>query len=215
MNVIRISLVIWLIVAGGVAFGLYQLKYEVQHLEQELSSVRQDIRDNRNALHVLEAEWSYLNRPARIERLAEKHLDMQATTPRQVAAVTQLQPRITQQMPTQAVRAERPTMDGVPLPLAKPWSLEPRYASADRPAAQPAEPRGTQTAHAEESIAREPAQRQTASAAPTPETRPRTQSEARTEPRPEARTEPGAQVASADARTISIGHIKISLGGAQ
>lgn len=211
MSMIRVSFVIWLIVAAGVAFGLYQVKYEVQHLEEELSSVRQDIREDRNALHVLEAEWSYLNRPERLQRLAETHLEMQPATPKQVAAVTQLPPRVTRSGPSEAQLASWPEMDGVPVPRAKPWSLEPRYAVAD---ASRALPRTTQTAKAEASGTRTTESITTAAATETPaptRRKPAVTTETAREPAP--RPVSGAQVASADARTISVGHIKISLGG--
>ena len=141
MSVVRVSLVIWLIVAGAVALGLYQVKYEVQRLEEELQQVRNDIRQDRVALHVLEAEWAYLNRPERLQRLASKHRDMGPSGAQQVAAVTALPPRISKG--EQAVRyASADGADGareaLPLPQAKPWSLEqPMYARAEQRRAQP------------------------------------------------------------------------------
>jgi cell division protein FtsL len=139
MSIVRVSLVIWLIVAGAVALGLYQVKYEVQRLEEELHQVRSDIRQDRVALHVLEAEWAYLNRPERLQRLASKHLDMGPAGAKQVAAVTALPPRISDS--EEAVRyasAEDDGSEALPLPQAKPWSLEqPMYARADQPRVQP------------------------------------------------------------------------------
>lgn len=124
---IRASLVIWLIVAAAVAVGLYQVKYEVQRLEEQLGELRGQIREDREALHVLEAEWSYLNRPARLARLAKAHLDLRPMKPKQVAAVSQLPPRITE--PDQHYDdEERPSLDGVPVPYRKPWSLQPQLA---------------------------------------------------------------------------------------
>jgi cell division protein FtsL len=200
MSVVRLSLVIWLIVAGAVAFGLYQVKYEVQRLEEDLQKVRQDIRRDRIALHVLEAEWAYLNRPDRLERLARKHLDMAPVGPQQVAAATALPPRIRAQE-TERAAAEGP--DGMPLPRARPWSLErPRYARASDP-----EPgRGVQTAavsapaDAAASAAGRDARRSDDAAAisglpPRPKSRP--------EKRP------------AEGRRIAIGDVLIRVGAAQ
>ena len=139
MSIVRLSLVIWLIVAGAVALGLYQVKYEVQRLEEELHQVRSDIRQDRVALHVLEAEWAYLNRPERLQRLASKYLDMGPAGARQVAAVTALPPRISDSEP--AVRFASAAGDGdeaLPLPQSKPWSLEqPMYARTDQRRPQP------------------------------------------------------------------------------
>jgi cell division protein FtsL len=134
MSVVRVSLVIWLIVAGAVALGLYQVKYEVQRLEEELHQVRNDIRQDRVALHVLEAEWAYLNRPERLERLASKHLDMGPAGAKQVAAVTALPPRISDSEEVVRFASAGSNADeAMPLPQAKPWSLEqPMYARAQQ-----------------------------------------------------------------------------------
>jgi cell division protein FtsL len=131
--------VIWLIVAGAVALGLYQVKYEVQRLEEELDQVRSDIRQDRVALHVLEAEWAYLNRPERLQRLASKHLDMGPAGAKQVAAVTALPPRISgDEQPVRFASAGGGDDEALPLPQAKPWSLEqPMYARTDQPRVQP------------------------------------------------------------------------------
>ena len=58
------------------AFVIYELKYESRALEQRVADVRQSIRTERDAVAVLRAEWSHLNRPKRIERLARKHLGL-------------------------------------------------------------------------------------------------------------------------------------------
>jgi cell division protein FtsL len=137
MRFVRLSFVLWAAAAGAVAVGLYQVKYDVQHLEARLDEVRDQIREDRSALHVLEAEWNRLNRPDRLEHLAEKHLDMGPTQPAQIAAVTQIPPRITREVLSAEERGEAPSLDGIPVPQAKPWSLEP---STRRIARRPAAP---------------------------------------------------------------------------
>lgn len=125
---IRFGLVIWLIVATAVAVGLYQVNYQVEALQEELASVREDIRAERERLDVLEAEWSYLNRPSRLARLARKHLDMTTIKPDQIVRIEQLPPRITQPETPPRRPSDRPD-DAVPLPETKPWSLEPKLSS--------------------------------------------------------------------------------------
>lgn len=127
---IRISLIIWLIVVGAVAVGLYQVKYEVQRLESELEQVRSEIHDHRRALHVLDAEWSYLNRPARLARLAKEHLDLAPQKPKQLARLDHIPPRITRPLgESSMVNGAAAGLDGVPLPQSKPWSLRPQLVS--------------------------------------------------------------------------------------
>lgn len=68
------SLVLILLLTGSV--GLYLLKYEVKSIEQELAETERHIQKTKERLTVLKAEWSFLNRPERIEALTRKHLDL-------------------------------------------------------------------------------------------------------------------------------------------
>ncbi|HKO07899.1 MAG: hypothetical protein ACHQRJ_11625 [Alphaproteobacteria bacterium] len=67
---------LWLCTALGLGFGVYELKLQVQGLEQRLVKANRDILADEEAIHVLKAEWSYLNQPERIDTLARKYLDM-------------------------------------------------------------------------------------------------------------------------------------------
>lgn len=60
---IRASAILWGLLALGVGTGLFVLKVEVQALEDKLTRLNAEIRRDRAAVHVLEAEWSYLNDP--------------------------------------------------------------------------------------------------------------------------------------------------------
>jgi len=51
-----------LLLLGIVAFGLYQLSYEVQRLEDELVELNRALGQERETIGVLQAEWSYLVR---------------------------------------------------------------------------------------------------------------------------------------------------------
>jgi cell division protein FtsL len=124
---IRFGLVIWLIVVTGVAVGLYHINYRVKELERELTEVRKEIEAERERLHVLEAEWSFLNQPARLSRLARKHLNMDSMEAEQVVSIDQLPPRLHETAPR--TLPEDAPADSIPLPQAKPWSLTPKLSS--------------------------------------------------------------------------------------
>lgn len=81
------SPVFWVVLIGGLAFGLFQIKHAVQRLEDELATLNRDLLASEEATHVLRAEWAYLNRPERLAELAGRHLDLAPATPQQVGGV--------------------------------------------------------------------------------------------------------------------------------
>lgn len=76
--------------AGMVGIGLFFIKHEVKEQEARLSELNQEIRGGQEAIHVLKAEWSYLNDPARLRQLSEKYLSMKVMGPSQVATMNSL-----------------------------------------------------------------------------------------------------------------------------
>lgn len=59
------------------AYVIYELEHETRALDARVAELRQSIRAERDAVAVLRAEWSHLNRPERIEKLARKHLGLE------------------------------------------------------------------------------------------------------------------------------------------
>jgi len=115
-------------VSGGVLFGV---AFEVSALEERLFVLNQEITEDRDAIHVLRAEWSYLNQPERLEGLSQRYLELQPLEGSQLVVIA-------------AVPA-RP--DAVPAPAeiapVEPPSLEALSARTlnARPKAKPAAPR--------------------------------------------------------------------------
>lgn len=72
----RLPLFFWLLTAGIATALVFQVSYDVQDLERELKQVKQGILREQESLHVLKAEWSYLNRPDRLAEMAESYLDL-------------------------------------------------------------------------------------------------------------------------------------------
>src|SRR3546814_7686636 len=72
----RFVILCWLVAGSVTALILFQIKQEVRVLEEQVADTRRTILEDQEAVHVLEAEWSYLNSPARIGALAERHLDL-------------------------------------------------------------------------------------------------------------------------------------------
>ncbi len=79
----RVASVLFILTAVSAALFLFHIKQQVRELEEELGIVQRDILRHQEAIQVLRTEWSYLNRPARIAELAERHLEMKLLTARQ------------------------------------------------------------------------------------------------------------------------------------
>jgi hypothetical protein len=58
------------------AFGLYMVKYKVQAIKVEVAATERQLSEAKKNLHVLNAEWTYLNRPQRLQELSSKYLDV-------------------------------------------------------------------------------------------------------------------------------------------
>ncbi len=82
MRIINWVCCITLVVA---IYGLFQIKNRVQELSKELSEIDQQIKEEREFINILNAEWAYLNNPERLAKLANKHLDLKPTSLSQVS----------------------------------------------------------------------------------------------------------------------------------
>ena len=88
------ALLVWLAAAALAAFGLFHVKHEVSAIEHQLSQAQSSITERREAIHILEAEWSYLNQPARIAELSRRHLELTPMGPEKVLDLDDLPPRV-------------------------------------------------------------------------------------------------------------------------
>ena len=88
------STMLWVAVIGAMAGGLFHLKHEVQRVEDELAGVDRDLLASQEAIQVLRAEWSYLNRPERLSALASRHLDLEPLAPDQIGVIEALPLRV-------------------------------------------------------------------------------------------------------------------------
>jgi hypothetical protein len=109
---IRIGTFVWLALLTLIGVGLYQVELGVLAKQAELKQIKRQIDANRDAMHVLDAEWSYLNDPTRLADLARRYTDMVAVTPTQMAGFERLMPR------------QAPVIDGVPT-FERNWPVDP------------------------------------------------------------------------------------------
>lgn len=84
----RLSLsIFWVSVIVVSCFMLYRVKYEVQSLKAQIAQISLEIAQERESLHVVAAEWAYLNRPERLQALSDKYLAGKNVTVDQVAVL--------------------------------------------------------------------------------------------------------------------------------
>ena len=86
--------VVLVVVVLGFAFVLYSLEHRMRANERALAKLDNEITEERELIRLLDAEWSYLTRPSRIERLAREHLAMGPLVPAQVVPEAEIARRI-------------------------------------------------------------------------------------------------------------------------
>ncbi|GEO81817.1 cell division protein FtsL [Pararhodospirillum oryzae] len=120
---IRASHLVWGALIMSVGTGLFLVANEVGAREKELNRLHAEIRRTTESIHVLRAEWSFLNDPSRLERLADAHLGLKPVRPDQYVSLSQL---------PYAPLASAPAPDETPALAAQPTPA---------PRAKPAPPR--------------------------------------------------------------------------
>ena len=87
-----LALLVWFGLAGLASVALFNITFKVEQLQDELNLLNKQILQDQKTVHVLQAEWSYLARPERIEALARRLLPyLQQPTAQQVGDIEQLQ----------------------------------------------------------------------------------------------------------------------------
>ncbi len=76
--------------ALGVSFVLFKVKCEVVETEKNISQTIANAHKEEGNIHILRAEWSYLNEPQRLKKLALKYLDIDSHKKPQVVAIVDL-----------------------------------------------------------------------------------------------------------------------------
>ena len=90
LRFVNVCLVLALV---ALAYVIYQVKYEARGLDERIAVLHKDIEKERDALAVARAEWSLLNRPERIERLAKKYLNLAPANPQQLVILDEVTER--------------------------------------------------------------------------------------------------------------------------
>ncbi|MCT4574868.1 MAG: hypothetical protein OIF36_03665 [Alphaproteobacteria bacterium] len=66
-----------------ISISAYQTSISTREKTKELSIIKETLRVERNRKNVLIADWAYLNRLERLEKLSNKHLNLTSIKPSQ------------------------------------------------------------------------------------------------------------------------------------
>ncbi len=82
------SILIMTLLVG--AFVVYSLEYSIKQGERDIALAKKQTLQARETIGLLEAEWSLLSRPSRVQRLAIDYLKLKPMAARQVVSVNKL-----------------------------------------------------------------------------------------------------------------------------
>lgn len=108
---IQKSTIIWLGLAAVAGTALFYTSESVHQASLQLGNLQEKIISEQDGYRVLEAEWSYLNQPARLEKLAQQLSDLKPVQAGQLITIDRL--------PTAAAVAPPPEKPRIPVTAQK------------------------------------------------------------------------------------------------
>ena len=88
---IRWLQVLSVIAAGAAAVFVFQIKYRAEAVAEHASQLQRDIDREKETLSLLEAEWSLLIQPSRVQELAARHAESLKLVPIEPAQITRIE----------------------------------------------------------------------------------------------------------------------------
>ncbi len=117
---LRLGTLFWIALTVAAGYATIEFKYDVQALERELIQLDGKILRHQEAIHVLKAEWAYLNEPARLERLSRSYLDLSPVRGSQILDLASLPGRATGEAEPVLPPSNAPNDGGRTVPEKKP-----------------------------------------------------------------------------------------------
>lgn len=71
----------------------YSIKYDTIYLSEQVAKLKRRVQKEKETIAVLQAEWQRLNRPERLQALAERHLDLKPLDIEQIVRTADLPQR--------------------------------------------------------------------------------------------------------------------------
>ena len=114
---------------------LYQAKHRVNVIDQEIAGIVHATDTTREQIRLLHAEWTLLNQPDRLQKLADQFLPLKPTNPSQFTSLADLDSRLPAIRPAPPPPTSAPSAEAVaaaPSPAAaEPAAMQPLRARAE------------------------------------------------------------------------------------
>ena len=88
---IRWLQVVSVVAASSAAVFVFQVKYRAEAVADRATQLQREIEQEQETLSLLEAEWSLLIQPARVQELVERHADLLKLQPLDPAQITEIE----------------------------------------------------------------------------------------------------------------------------
>jgi hypothetical protein len=111
IRLVNICVIAALVLAAA---HVYKIKFESIRQAERLAKLRTELRNEREAIATLRAEWSRLDNPARIQRLAGRHLALKPVEPRQFDRLDHLPERALEPPPPDEMLIEQAQVSELP-----------------------------------------------------------------------------------------------------
>jgi len=131
---IRIGVLFWVALLAGLGCATFAVSYSAQGLDDDLARVRRQTAVEQQEMRVLDAEWTYLNQPTRLEELNRRFLSLAPISPQQLSRTIAELPMRPVAPPPETVAAVAPATAPAPNPTAAPTAV-PIAATAVKPPA--------------------------------------------------------------------------------
>ena len=83
--------VVSVIVAAGAAVFVFQVKYRAEAVAEQAARLQRELDQEHEIVSLLEAEWSLLMQPTRVQELAERHAELLKLQPLDPLQITRLE----------------------------------------------------------------------------------------------------------------------------
>ena len=83
--------VVCVIAAVGAAVFVFQVKYRAEAVAERATELQRQIDREVETTSLLEAEWSLLNQPARVQEVVDRHTELLGLQPLDPAQITKLE----------------------------------------------------------------------------------------------------------------------------